>query len=257
MPERLPSDAESVADTPFDALDPAELALLDEWLVSALRRWPKRRSRRLSPHHAGSRVGLRQTMARARRTGFEPIDLVRTKAVRRPRRMVMLCDVSQSMQHHAAAYLHLMRAVVMATDAEVFAFSTSLTRLTAVLTHHSPEIAIEQATLKVADRFGGTRIATNLRWLLSSWHGDSCRGAIVVVASDGWDSDPPATLAAAMARLRRRAYRVVWLNPRLSAPGFAPLVGGMVAALPYCDTVLPADTIRALSDVVAAIVDWS
>jgi uncharacterized protein with von Willebrand factor type A (vWA) domain len=257
VPERLASEAEAVADIPFEALDRADLALLDDWLLAALRRWPRRRSRRLATHHAGRRVGLRQTVARARRTGFEPVELVRTRAVRRPRRMVMLCDVSQSMQHHAAAYLHLMRAVVMVADAEVFAFSTSLTRLTAVLTHHSPEIAVEQATAKVTDRFGGTRIATNVRALLSSRHGDACRGAIVVVASDGWDSDPPEALAAAMARLRRRAYRVIWLNPRLSAPGFAPLVGGMAAALPYCDAVLPADTVRALSDVVAAIAAWN
>ncbi|MGH9082923.1 MAG: VWA domain-containing protein [Acidimicrobiales bacterium] len=84
-------------------------------------------------------------------------------------------------------------------------------------------------------------------------HGESCRGAIVLVASDGWDTDPPEAMVAAMARLRRRAHRVVWLNPRWSAPGYAPLVGGLAAALPHCDVVLPADTIRALGDVVAAI----
>ena len=91
----------------------------------------------------------------------------------------------------------------------------------------------------MTDRFGGTRIATNLRALLTSHHADAVRGAVVVIGSDGWDSDPPDELAAAMARLSRRAYRMVWLNPRAGAPGFDPRVGGMAAALPYCDRMLP------------------
>jgi uncharacterized protein len=122
-----------------------------------------------------------------------------------------------------------------------------------VLAHASPESAVDLATEKVADRFGGTRIATNLRALLGSHHGERCRGAIVLVASDGWDSDPPEELARAMARLRRRAHRIVWLNPRAAAEGFAPLAGGMAAALPYCDALLPADTVGGLADVVDAI----
>jgi hypothetical protein len=166
----------------------------------------------------------------------------------------MLCDVSQSMQSYAAAYLHLMRAVALTTDAEVFAFATTLTRLTAVLVYKSPALAMQQATEKVADRFGGTRIASNIRTLLASRHGGATRGAIVIIASDGWDSDPPDELAKVMARLHRRAYQVLWLNPRAAAPDFAPLVAGFAAALPYCDYVLPAHNIRALGDVVSAIV---
>jgi uncharacterized protein with von Willebrand factor type A (vWA) domain len=166
----------------------------------------------------------------------------------------MLCDVSQSMQSYTAAYLHLMRAVAMTTDAEVFAFSTTLTRLTSVLAYKSPALAMQQATEKVADRFGGTRIASNIRNLLASRHGGAIRGAIVIVASDGWDSDPPDELAKVMARLHRRAYQILWLNPRVAAPDFVPLVGAMAAALPYCDYVLPAHNVRALGDVVKAIV---
>ncbi len=253
VPERLPSDLEALADTPFEQLDPADLALLDEWLAAALRRWPTRRSRRMARHRSGRRPALRQTLERARRTGYEPFELVRTRPIDRPRRVVMLCDVSQSMQHHAAAYFHLMRAVATTADAEVFAFATRLTRLTAILAHRSPDVAIELATSAVADRFSGTRIATNVRQLLASHHGDTCRGAIVLVASDGWDADPPEQLRSAMARLRRRAYRVVWMNPRAGAPGFQPLVGAMAAALPYCDALVPADSVRSLSAVVSAI----
>jgi uncharacterized protein with von Willebrand factor type A (vWA) domain len=199
----------------------------------------------------GHRIALRPTIARARRTGWEPIQLVRVRPVHRPRRVVMLCDVSQSMQAQAAAYLHLMRALVIGSDAEVFAFATTSTRLTAVLAHRSAEIAIEQATAKVVDRFGGTRIASNLARLLSSHHGGALRGAVVVIGSDGWDSDAPEALAAAMARLRRRAYRVIWMNPRAAAPGYEPRVATMAAALPYCDAFLPADTFRSLNAVVA------
>jgi uncharacterized protein with von Willebrand factor type A (vWA) domain len=254
VPERLPSELEGLADIPFDELDATQLTLLSGWLESALADWPIRRTRRQARHHAGHSTALRATLARARRTGWEPLELVRTRSVRKQRRVVMLCDVSQSMQSYSAAYLHLMRAVALTTDAEVFAFATTLTRLTSVLTFKSPVMAIQGATEKVADRFGGTRIASNVRALLASRHGGSTRGAIVIIASDGWDSDPPGELARVMARMHRRAYQVLWLNPRLAAPGFAPLVGAMSAALPYCDHVLPAHNIRALADVVEAIV---
>jgi uncharacterized protein len=146
-----------------------------------------------------------------------------------------------------------MRAFTLRTDAEVFAFATSLTRLTPVLAHRSPEVAIEQATALVTDRFGGTRIATNLRALLASRHHNAVRGAIVIIGSDGWDSDPPEELEAAMARLTRRAHRVIWMNPRAGAPGFRPTVSTMAAALPYCDQLLPADTFASLAAVVRAV----
>jgi uncharacterized protein with von Willebrand factor type A (vWA) domain len=254
FPERLPSTLEGLADTPFDQLDAVQLALLSGWLEAAVASWPTRRTRRQSAHHAGRRTALRPTLARARRSGWEPIELVRTRPVRKHRRVVMVCDVSQSMQGYAAAYLHLMRAVALTTDAEVFAFATTLTRLTSVLVYKSPHMAMQQSSEKVADRFGGTRIASNIRALLASRHGGATRGAIVIIASDGWDSDPPDELAKVMARLHRRAYQVLWLNPRAAAPDFAPLVGGFSAALPYCDFVLPAHDIRALGDVVSAIV---
>lgn len=253
VPERMPSELEAVADTPFEELDPDDLALLDAWLATALGQWPSRRSRRLAPHHAGRQVALRPTLARARRTGYEPVELVRHRPVYRRRRVVMLGDVSQSMQPHASAYFHLMRAAVLATDAEVFAFSTSLTRLTPVLAHKSAWVAVEQASETVGDRFGGTRIATNIRALLASRHGGCVRGAVVIVASDGWDSDPPGDLAAAMARLARLAYRIIWINPRSAAPDYEPLVGSMAAALPYCDDFLSAHNIRSMSEVVDAI----
>jgi uncharacterized protein len=253
VPELLPSAFEGLADLPFEELSEARMRQLGEWLATATASWPTRRSRRFAVSPRGRRIAVRPTVARSRRTGWEPVELVRVRAVRRPRRVLMLCDVSQSMRAQATAYLHLMRALALVTDAEVFAFATRLTRLTPVLTHRSAPVAIEQATAKVTDRFGGTRIATNVHTLLASRHGGSARGAIVIIASDGWDSDPPERLAAELARLHRRAHRLLWINPRVSAPGFEPTVSTMAAALPYCDRLLPADTFRTLRDVIDEI----
>ena len=253
LPELLPSAVESFADTPFEDLDPRQMALLGAWLERSAQRWPTRRSRRMRVHPAGARVALRETISRSRRTGYEPLLLSRYRRVQRPRPVVMLGDVSQSMQSYSTAYLHLMRALARSGRAETFVFSTSLTRLTPALAHRSAEVAIAEATRQVVDRYGGTHLARSLRALLASRHGNDLRGGVLVIASDGWDSDDPDELAAVMTRVRRRAHRVVWLNPRAAAPGFAPLVGPMAAALPFCDAFLPAHTVRAMTDALDAI----
>ena len=253
VPERAPSNVSALLDVPFEQLSHGQLEMLGAWIERSLPTWPKRRSRRVSPSRGGHRVDVRATLAGSRRTGWEPVHLVRVRAVDTPRQVVLLCDVSQSMQAQATAYLHLMRALVVGAHAEVFAFATTVTRLTSVLSHRSAQVAVDQATAKVVDRFGGTRIATNLASLLSSVHGGALRGAVVVIASDGWDADTPAELAAAMARLRRRAHRIIWMNPRVAAPGYQPLVATMAAALPFCDAFLPADTFGSLAAVVEEI----
>ena len=244
--ERRPSVLAGLGDRPFEELDARQVEQLGSALRATIADWPTRRTRRHVVDPAGRRIALRPTIARARRTAWEPVEIVRERAVRQPRRIVLLCDVSESMRAQATAYLHLMRAFAMVADAEVFAFATTLTRLTPALRRSSAAEAVAQATATVTDRFGGTRIAANIRALLASHHGNAVRGGIVVIGSDGWDSDPPAELAAAMARLRRRAYRIVWLNPRAGAPGFVPQVAAMAAALPYCDRLLPAGTFHDL-----------
>ena len=255
VPQLLPSDLTGLAQVPFEQLSAADMAVLSTWLSDAARDWPRRRSRRFEFGARGQRIALRPTIARSRSTGWEPIALVRARRRDKLRRVVVLCDVSQSMQAQALAYLHLMRALVLTTDAEVFAFATTLTRLTSVLAHKSAAVAIEQASATVIDRFGGTRIATNVRALLASHHGNAVRGAVVLVGSDGWDSDPPEQLGRQMARLQRRAHRVIWMNPRASAPGFRPTVAAMASALPYCDALVPVDTFAALAAVIAGIPD--
>ncbi|MGW4739547.1 vWA domain-containing protein [Nocardia xishanensis] len=257
LPDVMPSRFAAREQEPFSRFDPEDLRVLVAWLKQASARWPQRSSRRYETHPHGKRIDFRATMHNSRRTGWEPAVLVRTRPRRRPRRIVMICDVSRSMQPYSTIYLHLMRAAMQRRSPdrpEVFAFSTSLTRLTSVLAHRSPDVALARANDKVVDRYGGTHIGQCFAALLATPYGNAVRGAVVVIASDGWDSDPPDVLARAMARIRRRAWRVIWLNPRAGEPRFQPATGAMAAALPFCDIMLPAHTlagIRAFVDVLA------
>ncbi len=255
LADPLPSAVKGVYDVPFDQLDPEQLITLSRWLEAALMDWPSRRSRRNQTHPRGRRVDLRATLARSRSTGFEPVRLAGVRPVRKRRPLVMLCDVSRSMQAYTQVYVHLMRAAALTARAETFAFSTGITRLTPALQAraHAGPSAIELAAQRVAGHSPGTRIGHSLRQFLASRQSGSARGAIVIIASDGWDADDPAELEAAMIRLHRRARHVIWLNPRASASSFAPLTGAMAAALPYCDQLLPGHTMRAMQTVVSAI----
>ena len=254
LPELMPSALAGMAHTPFDEFDDELLTALGRWLEHAAPQWPVRKSRRVRAGRRGESIALRQTISASRRTGWEPLlDLRRQRRVERPRSLTLVTDVSASMQSYSAAYLHLMRAFARTGRAETFAFSTSLTRLTPALVHRSAAKALELADERVVDRYGGTHLARSLRDLLASRHGATLRGGVLIIASDGWDSDPPEELRAVMARLARRARRVVWLNPRAGVPGFEPLVGSMAAALPFCDAFLPAHTVAALPDVFAAV----
>lgn len=258
IPDTLPSRIVAHADEPFDQFDPDELRLLGRWLEQSVVRWPQRRSMRRERHRHGKRVDLRATMKRSRETGWETMRVTRTRARAHPRRVVLLCDVSRSMQPYATVYLHLMRAAALrhrGIRPEVFVFSTSLTRLTAALSHRSAEVALARANAKVTDRYGGTRIGHCVGELLSAPQGNALRGAVVIIASDGWDSDPPEVLDRALARVRRRAQTLVWLNPRAANPDFRPLAGSMAAAMPYCDHFLPAHSLTELKRLFAVLAD--
>ncbi|MGA8046102.1 MAG: VWA domain-containing protein [Dermatophilaceae bacterium] len=252
LPELRASAARAHSDLPFGELSDGDMRRLASWVQDASQ-WPTRMSRRTRRDERGRRVAMRHTLAAARRTGYEPLSLVRENRRRRPRRIVMICDVSQSMQSVAAAHLHLMRAMARHRNAEVFAFSTELTRLTPTLRATTPLETLDVAAHQLDDRLGGTRIATSLRALLESHHGGLLRGAVVMIASDGWDSDDPTEMARVMERIGRRAHAVIWLNPRAAAPGFTPATGALLAALPHCRLMLPAGSFDDLRTAMIAV----
>lgn len=258
VPEALPSRIVARSDEPFDRFDPTDLRLIGMWLEQAAARWPRRRTLRAQAHPHGKRIDMRRTIRSSRSTGWETVHLARTRSRTHARRVVLICDVSRSMQPYATIYLHLMRAAALRRKGirpEVFAFSTSLTRLTPALSHRSAEVALARANAKVVDRYGGTHLGRCVGELLSTPYGTALRGAVVIIASDGWDSDSPDVLARGMARVRRRAETVVWLNPRAAHRDFAPLAGSMAAALPYCDLFLPANSLTGLRDLFTALAD--
>jgi uncharacterized protein with von Willebrand factor type A (vWA) domain len=251
LPDVLPSRLIARADEPFDRFNADDLTTIGQWLQRTEAGWPRRRSLRRERHASGKLIDLRATIRASRATGWEPMQLARTRRRTRPRRVVLVCDVSRSMQPYATIYLHLMRAAVRSGRGirpEVYAFATSLTRMTSALSHHSPEIALDRVNASVTDRYGGTHLGRCIGELLSPTHGHALRGAVVIIASDGWDSDPPEVLERALARVRRRAKLLVWVNPRMAQREYQPLAGSMAAALPYCDLLIPADSLNGLRD---------
>ncbi len=254
LPELLPSGVAELADTPFHELSVEDLDELGRWLNTMMTGFPMRRTRRFRPVKHSRSIDLRRTLLIARATGGEPIRLARRRVRKRPRKIVMLVDLSGSMESFSRIYLHLMRSLAVHGRAEVFTFSTSLRRATPQLRDRDPMRAIDRLSDDVVDRFGGTKIAASLSQLLGSpiWS-NAVRGAIVVIASDGWDADHPDLLERRMLQLRRMAHRIIWINPRSAATDFEPLVGGMAAALPFTDELLSGHTLNAMRTVITSI----
>jgi uncharacterized protein with von Willebrand factor type A (vWA) domain len=189
------------------------------------------------------------------RTAGDPIRLARRRRRVVPRRVVMLCDISGSMEPYARAYLQFLTcAAGSAPNAEAFVFATRLTRLTRALRSRSPERAIQRAAAAAPDWSSGTRIGDALK-AFNDRHGrrGMARGALVVILSDGWERGDPALVSREMERLSRLAYRIVWVNPRVGAGGFSPRAGGMAAALPHCDALVSGHSLDAMDEVVQAI----
>jgi uncharacterized protein len=177
----------------------------------------------------------------------------RRRTVRR--RMVLLCDISGSMEPYARAYLQFLTcAAGSGPQVEAFAFATRLTRLTRALATRSPERAIQRAAAAAPDWSSGTRIGDALK-SFNDRHGrrGMARGAVVVILSDGWELHDPKLVGREMARLGRLAYRIVWVNPRVGANGFVPRARGMAEALPHCDALVSGHSLEALDEVVEAI----
>ncbi len=252
----LASAAERLAARDFDELSAAELAELAVAMSRFRVATPPRRSRRTRRADHGHRLDLRATLGAARRTAGEPVALARRTPRSRPRRLVVLCDISGSMEPHARALLQLLYCAHGGAGAEVFTFATRLTRLTGALARTTPAAAVARAGLLAPDWSGGTRIGEALAQFLDE-HGarGMARGAVVLVVSDGWETGDPALLRAQMARLSRLAHRIVWANPRTRHDDYRPLVGGMAVAWPYCDAVVSAHRLDAIDDLLTALAE--
>jgi hypothetical protein len=246
------SDEERLRGKRFDALEPGELAQLYRLMAKLELATPKRRTRRAERARRGERVDLRRTLRASLRTGGDPSRLAHRRRRVVPRRIVLLCDISGSMEPYARAYLQFLTCA--GRDAEAFVFATRLTRITRALATRSPERAIQRAAAAAPDWSSGTRIGDALR-AFNDRHGrrGMARGAVIVILSDGWERGEPALVAREMERLARLAYRIVWVNPRVSASGFAPRAGGMAAALPHVDALVSGHSLEALAEVAGAI----
>jgi uncharacterized protein len=250
-----PSDEEVLRERHFDALSATELASLYQLMSRLAVATPLRRTRRARRDRHGERVDLRRTLRASLRTGGDPVAVARRRRRILPRRMVLLCDISGSMEPYSRAYLQfLMSATRSGPRVEAFTFATRLTRLTRALAARRPERALRRAAAAAPDWSSGTRIGMALK-TFNDRHGrrGMARGAVVVILSDGWERGDPELVGREMARLSRLAHRIVWVNPRVSAPGFSPRTGGMAAALPYCDALVSGHNLDALEEVVAAI----
>ena len=249
------SDEERLRGKRFDALEPGELAQLYRLMARLEVATPLRRTRRAERGRRGERIDLRRTLRGSLHTGGDPIRLARRRRRVVRRRIVLLCDISGSMEPYARAYLQFLTCAAGAgPNAEAFAFATRLTRLTRALHSRSPERAIQRAAATAPDWSSGTRIGDALR-TFNDRHGrrGMARGAVVVILSDGWERGDPALVGREMQRLRRLAYRIVWVNPRVSAAGFSPRAGGMAAALPHVDALVSGHSLEALGEVADAI----
>jgi uncharacterized protein len=252
----LGSPAERLGSTDFADLSEAELAELAAAMRQLTLAVPARRSRRHRPGPGRRRTDMRATLRRARRTGGSPFRLIGQVPLSRPRRLVVLCDISGSMEPYARAMIQLLYCAAGGAGAEVFTFATRLTRLTPALQKSLPAAALQKAGQAAPDWLGGTRLGAALKEFNDRYgRRGMARGAVVLIISDGWDTGDPAVVRREMQRLSLVAFRIVWMNPRTKSAEYEPLAGGMAAAWPYCDAVVSGHTLRALRDLTAALAD--
>jgi uncharacterized protein len=257
---RVASAAERLRGRDFTQLSDTELRQLTGLMREMTLAVPPRRTRRYRSARDGKRPDLRRTLRQARRTGGEAITFARRAPRVKPRRLIVLCDISGSMEPYARALLMLLYCLNGGqlrggpSRPEVFSFATRLTRLTPALAAASPDTMLAKAGEAAPDWSGGTRIGAALKEFNDHY---GCRGlargAVVLIISDGWETGEPELLGAQMARLSRVAHRIVWANPRTQSPRFRPEVGGMAAAWPYCDAVVSAHNLDALDDLLSAL----
>jgi uncharacterized protein len=236
-------------------LTAAERAHLAE-LIAALRpRPPTRPALRLRPSRRGT-VDPRRTVRDMLAAGGEPVRPRHHRNATRPRRVVLLLDVSGSMSPYTDALLRFAHVVARSNPAgtEVFSLGTRMTRLSRAVRVRDPELALVAAGRAVPDWAGGTRLGETLRAFLDRWgRRGLARGAVVVIFSDGWERGDPILLAEQMAQLRRLARAVLWVNPHAGADGYQPVQSGIAAALPFTDRLLAGHSLATLQEVLEEV----
>jgi len=241
--------AEVLRHRDFAEYSDIELADARRWMARMRVIGSPRRSLRLTPTRRRTRrPDLRRTVRAAVRTRGDPLERHYREPATRYRRIVLLLDISGSMEPYARALLQFVQAAVAGRRRiEAFMLGTRLTRVTRELGSHDPDVAMNRAAENVHDWSGGTRLGDGIAQFVVQWGARGmARGADVVVLSDGWDRGDPAHLAEQMQRLQRLANRVIWVNPLKVSPGYAPLARGMAAALPYVDEFVEGHSLDAL-----------
>jgi uncharacterized protein with von Willebrand factor type A (vWA) domain len=249
------SGDELLRDKDFAELGEDELRRVRDLVGRIARTRPLRRSRRMRRDPLGARMDVRAMIRRSLRTGGDPVERPLRARKQVPRRLVLLCDVSGSMDAYARVLLLFLHAAVGAgRGVEAFAFGTRLSRLTPDLRTRDPLDALARCTEAVVDWGSGTRIGASLREFNEVYGRRAMsRGAIVVIVSDGWEREDPALVGREMARLARAAYAVIWVNPLKGNPDYQPLAGGMRAALPFVDRFLAGHNLRSLEELATVL----
>ena len=217
----------------------------------------RRRSRRTVRSSKGRYLDLRRSLRANIKYGGEPVELARRRLKLKPRQVVLICDISGSMDRYSRLLLQFVHTVEQGLNrAEVFVFGTRLTRVTRQLRVRDIDGALERVSKEVQDWAGGTRIGESLLTFNTRWSRRVLgRGAVVLIISDGWDRGDVEVLRREMARLQRSAYRLIWLNPLLGSPTYQPLTRGIQAALPYVDDFLPIHNLNSLEVLAEALAD--
>jgi uncharacterized protein with von Willebrand factor type A (vWA) domain len=243
------SSSELLRHREFDRMTAAELRDAERLVDLLEPRLEMRRTRRYELHHHGRLLAPRTMLRRNIATGGQFTEWVWRRPTKRPRHIVVLCDISGSMERHSRLLLRFVQALSAASSVktESFVFGTRLTRVTRLLRDRDRDRALARVADSVNDWAGGTRIGESFRDFNLHWARRTLRtSGIVIVVSDGWDRGDPALVATETARLRRNCHRLVWLNPLAGTPGYEPLAGGMRAAMPYVDDFVPAGTVASL-----------
>jgi uncharacterized protein len=243
------SKMEALRHREFDRMTPAELRDAERLVDLLVPKLERRRTRRYELHPHGRRIAPRAMFRSNLGTGGEILRWVWRRPVKRPRPLVVICDISGSMERHSRLLLRFVQALAAQSTVktESFVFGTRLTRVTRLLRDRDRDRALARVADSVTDWAGGTRIGESFHEFNVTWARRTLRtSGVVIVVSDGWDRGDPALVAVEAARLRRNCHRLVWLNPLAGTAGYQPLAAGMRAAYPYIDDFLAAGTVASL-----------